>query len=575
MRFSLWAPAAERVDLVLEAAIAPMRPAGDGEWELVVDEVKPGDRYAFSIDGGEHRPDPRAVDQPDGIDAPSAVYDHDAFEWHDAGWSGVDLAHTVLYELHVGTFSEAGTFDGAIEHLPHLVELGVDAIELLPVATGSGQRGWGYDGVHLFAPHPAYGGPDGLKRLVDACHAAGLGMVMDVVYNHFGPAGNHLPEMGPYLTSTHQTVWGDAVNFDGPGSTGVRSFVIDNATMWLRDFHCDGLRLDAVHAITDTSPVHVLAELGDAVDRLASDLDRHLFVVAESDLNDPVFVRPRPDGYGLDAAWADDWHHALHTVLTGEKDGYYADYGSLGHLAKALEQAWVHDGTWSQHRGQHHGAPPTGLSPDRFVIAAQNHDQVGNRAGGERLSHLVSLGRLRIAAALLLTSPFVPMLFQGEEWGAGTPFLYFSDHADPDLGESVRTGRRQEFAAFGWDPHDLPDPQAPDTFLRSKLDWSELARPVHDELLAWHRALLALRRTHPHLRDPSTPARAHHGRGVLTVERGVMLVHANLGDEEVRVAARPGDGLLLASPDGARVERSAVVLPVDGVVVLSAQGHEV
>src|SRR5690606_31291439 len=353
----------------------------------------------------------------------------------------------------VGTFTPPGTFEAAIDRLPHLVELGVDAVELLPIAQFSGRRGWGYDGVDLFAPHHAYGGPDGLKRLVDACHRHGLGVVLDVVYNHLGPEGNHLPEFGPYFSDRHTTNWGPAINYDGPGSDAVRRFVVDNALMWLRDYHVDGLRLDAVHAIVDDSAHHLLTELASEVDALATRLGRPLFLIAESDLNDPRFVRSRDaGGHGLDAAWADEWHHALHAALSGEREGYYRDFGSLAHLAKALRQAWVYDGVYSPHRRRRHGRPPVGLSGHQFVVCTQNHDQVGNRARGERTSQLLSVERLEIAAALLLTSPFVPLLFQGEEWGARTPFLYFTDHEDPALARAVSEGRRNEFRAFGWDP---------------------------------------------------------------------------------------------------------------------------
>ena len=568
MRLAVWGPRASAVDLVTGAERLGMA-AEDGGWWAVDAPLSPGDRYAFSVDGGSPIPDPRAVDQPDGIDGWSAVYDHARHEWLDQGWRGIDLERAVLYELHVGTFSKAGTFDGAIEHLPHLRDLGVDAVELLPVATASGSRGWGYDGVQLFAPHPAYGGPDGLKRFVDACHAIGLGVVLDVVYNHFGPAGNHLPELGPYLTDRHQTFWGDAVSFDGPESHEVRRFVIDNALMWLRDFHCDGLRLDAVHAITDSSPVHVLAELGAEVDDLAKALGRPLLVVAESDLNDPVLVRPRPEGYGLHAAWADEWHHALHAVLTGERGGYYEDFGSLDQLVKALEQAWVHDGTWSAHRGRVHGSSPEGLPASSFVVATQNHDQIGNRATGERLVALTTEGRARIAAALLLTSPFVPLLFQGEEWAASTPFLYFTDHPDPELAQAVRAGRRAEFAAFGWPPDAVPDPQAEATFQRSKLRWEERDEPGHAGMLAWYRQLLALRRSEPDLHDPSQRARASHHDGVLTVQRGRIRLHANLGSGPHTVPRAGEDQVVLAFPDRIDTGGREVVLPVDSVVLLT------
>jgi maltooligosyltrehalose trehalohydrolase len=565
--FAVWAPLAAGVELVLGEERVDATQGGDGWWHAQAD-AKPGDRYGWSLEGGPPRPDPRSVDQPDGIDGLSAVYDHDAFEWRDATWPGRRATAGVLYELHVGTFSPAGTFDGAIERLPHLVDLGIDAVEVMPVATGSGRWGWGYDGVLLYAVHPAYGGPDGFKRFVDSCHAAGIAVVLDVVYNHFGPAGNHLPEFGPYLTDRHRTFWGDAVRFDGPEAHEVRRFVIDNAMMWLRDFHCDGLRLDAVHAIVDESPRHVLAELGEEVDRLASELGRPLTLIAESDLNDPVFVRPRPHGYGLAASWADDWHHALHTVLTGERSGYYEDFGALDQLVKALGQAWVYDGAWSPRRGRPHGHAVDGLPADAFVVAAQNHDQVGNRAAGERLPALTTWGRLHVAAALLLTSPFVPMLFQGEEWGASTPFQYFTDHADPDLGDAVRNGRRQEFAAFGWAPEDVPDPQDPATFERSRLDWDEPRAPRHAGLLRWHRELLRLRRAEPDLHDPSVGAVASEEQGVVTVRRGSVSVVANLADEARTAAVGSGQRLLMASEQRIRLDGAEVVLPVDSVAIL-------
>ena len=426
--FQVWAPGRRRVEVVLSGGPrVPMRPSDGGAgyggwWACSVEQAGPGSDYAFSLGEGPPRPDPRSAFQPQGIHGPSRVVDHAGFAWTDAGWRGMPLAGSVLYECHVGTFSAEGTFDGAIKHLGHLADLGVDAVELMPVAEFSGDRGWGYDGVDLFAPHHAYGGPDGLKRLIDAAHASGLGVVMDVVYNHLGPAGNYLPEFGPYFSAQHRTNWGEAVNFDGPGSDEVRRFVIDNALMWLRDYHCDGLRLDAVHAIVDHSATHILEELTVEVAALAAQAGRPLFLVAESDLNDPRFVRSRDaGGYGLGAAWADEWHHALHATLAGDTSGYYADFGPLPLLAKALRQAWVYDGTYSPYRQRVFGRPPAGLDGSQFVVATQNHDQVGNRAAGDRSSALMSDGRLRVAAALLLTSPFVPLLFQGEEWGRRDP----------------------------------------------------------------------------------------------------------------------------------------------------------
>jgi maltooligosyltrehalose trehalohydrolase len=571
--FRVWAPHRGRVELALGEQRSPMARADGGWWECAADQAGPGTDYAFSLDGGPPRPDPRSAFQPYGVHGPSRVVDHAGFGWHDSGWRGVPLAGSVLYECHVGTFSAEGTFDGAIAHLDHLAALGVDLIELMPVAEFPGDRGWGYDGVDLFAPHHAYGGPDGLKRLVDAAHVLGLGVVLDVVYNHLGPAGNYLPEFGPYFSPRHQTIWGDAVNFDGPGTDEVRRFVIDNALAWLRDYHGDGLRLDAVHAIADDSATHICEELAAEVRALAAHARRPLFVVAESDLNDPRLVRGREaGGYGLDAAWADDWHHALHATLTGEKDGYYEDFGPLPPLAKALRQAWVYDGIYSPYRQRVHGRSPAGLAGDQFVIFTQNHDQVGNRAAGERSGALMSEGRLRVAAALLLTSPFVPMLFQGEEWGAGTPFQFFTSHPDPGLGRKVSEGRREEFADFGWDPVDVPDPQDPATFERSRLDWAEPERDRHAGLLAWHRELISLRRRRPELTDPRL------GRvetaydlqyGWLIVRRGAAAVAANLGSGGWTFPASPATALLAASDPRVTRSRQGVALPPDTVAIVT------
>jgi len=511
--------------------------------------------------------------QPHGVDGPSQVVDHDAYAWGDSGWRGLPLAGAVLYECHVGTFSPAGTFDGVAARLDHLVDLGVDAIELMPVAEFSGPRGWGYDGVDLFAPHHAYGGPDGLKRLVDAAHARGLGVVLDVVYNHLGPAGNYLPEFGPYFSARHRTNWGDAINFDGPGSDEVRRFVIDNTLMWLRDYHCDGLRLDAVHAIVDQSATHILEALAVEVGALAAHAGRPLFLVAESDLNDPRFVRSRDaGGYGLAAAWADEWHHALHATLTGDLGGYYEDFGPLPLLAKALRQAWVYDGTYSPHRRRVHGRPPTGLSGSQFVVATQNHDQVGNRAAGERSSALMSEGRLKVAAALLLTSPFVPLLFQGEEWGATAPFQYFTSHNDPGLGRIVSEGRRSEFSSFGWDPASVPDPQDPATFERSKLDWTETGKEPHAGLLAWHQRLIALRRQTPALTDPRldrVETDCDPGAGWLVVRRGPVVVAANLGPGDWAFPAGLSAEVLAASDDRVEHTDRGLILPPDTVAILA------
>jgi len=585
--FRVWAPRAGRAEVVLTAAgpgeadsgeagrgerRLPMDQAERGWWTLRAADAGPGSDYAFSLDGGPPRPDPRSAFQPGGVHGPSRVVDHGAFTWSDGGWRGLPLTGSVLYECHIGTFSAEGTFDGAIGHLGHLDDLGVDAIELMPVAEFPGRRGWGYDGTALFAPHHAYGGPDGLKRLVDAAHGRGIGVIMDVVYNHAGPDGNYLPEFGPYFSARHRTSWGEAVNFDGPGSDEVRRFVLDNALMWLHDYHCDGLRLDAVHAIADDSATHILEELAAEVGALAAHAGRPLFVIAESDRNDPRYVRGRAaGGYGLDASWADEWHHALHASLTGEKSGYYADFGPLRLLAKAMRQAWVYDGVYSPYRQRVHGRPPAGLGGGQFVVAAQNHDQIGNRAAGQRTAALISDGRLRVAAALLLTAPFVPMLFQGEEWGAGTPFQYFTDHSDPALGRAVSEGRRREFAAFGWDPGDVPDPQDPATFERSRLDWAEPRRDPHAGLLAWHRRLIALRRQIPALTDPRldrVAADCDEEAGWLVVRRGPVVVASNLGSGTWTFPAPPSAELLAASDPGVKPAGRGVVLPPDTAAIL-------
>ena len=510
-RFEVWAPRAGGVDVVLgETRVAMAGPDEDGWFRAEVPDAGPGADYAFSLDGGPPLPDPRSPWQPEGVHGPSRLVDHDAFVWTDDGWTPpVPLADGVVYELHVGTFSPEGTFDGAAARLDHLVDLGVTAVELMPVVEFPGRRGWGYDGVDLWAPHSAYGGPEGFKRLVDACHARGLAVVLDVVYNHLGPDGNYLGVYGPYFTDHYATPWGQAVNFDQADSDPVRAFVVDNACMWVRDYHVDGLRLDAVHAIVDSSAVTIVEEIATSVHALAASLGRPVWVVAESDLNDPRVIRAVDvGGYGCDAQWSDDFHHALHAVLSGDRTGYYGDFGSLAQLAKALRQAWVYDGCRSSHRRRRHGRPPTGLSGDKFFGYLQNHDQIGNRATGERSSMLMGTGSLKVAAALVLCSPFVPMLFQGEEWGASTPFLYFTDHGDPALGRAVSEGRRREFAAFGWRAEEVPDPQDPETFRRSKLDWDERSRPPHAELLEWHRHLIRLRREVPALGAGYVPERS-------------------------------------------------------------------
>jgi maltooligosyltrehalose trehalohydrolase len=452
------------------------------------------------------------------------------------------------------------------------VSLGVTHVEVMPVAQFSGARGWGYDGVDLYAPHEGYGGPDGLKRFVDACHGRGLRVLLDVVYNHLGPAGNYLERFGPYFTERYGTPWGKAVNYDQAYSDEVRRFVIDNALMWLRDYRFDGLRLDAVHAILDQSAVHVLEQLAAETRALERETGRHYDLIAESDLNDPRLVRDvEQGGYGLDAAWSDDFHHALHALLTGEAAGYYGDFGTMGHLAGALRRIYVYDGRYSEYRRRRHGRPAGDLPASRFVIAAQNHDQVGNRALGERLEHLVGHRRARIAAAVLLTAPGVPLLFQGEEWAASTPFQYFTSHEDAALGKAVSEGRRREFAAFGWQPEGVPDPQANETFKRSRLDWAELEELGHADMLAWYRDLIALRRATPDLRDPALRnVRVDYDEAArwLAMTRGAFTLAFNLADEAHIIPVPPSRAVVLASDADVTLRGGNVRLPPNSVAIL-------
>jgi maltooligosyltrehalose trehalohydrolase len=566
--FAVWAPERSDVRLRLARSTIPLAAGAGGWWRADVPGAVPGTDYGYLLDGaGEPLPDPRSAWQPHGVHGLSRVYDHAAFPWTDAGWTGKALAGSVLYELHVGTFTPEGTFDAAIGRLDHLVDLGVDLVELLPVNAFNGTHNWGYDGVCWYAPHEGYGGPDGLKRLVDACHARGLGVLIDAVYNHFGPSGAYAPRFAPYLAEGANT-WGRSLNLDGPHSDEVRRYIVDSALSWLRDYHADGLRLDAVHALVDHRAVHVLEELAAEVDALAAHLGRPLTLIAESDLNDPRLVTPREaGGYGLHAQWNDDAHHALHTLLTGERQGYYADFGSPECLATVLTGAFFHTGTWSSFRGRTHGRPVDRqrTPAHRFVAYLQNHDQIGNRATGDRISATLSPGLLRVGAVLLLASPFTPMLFMGEEWGATTPWQFFTSHPEPDLAAAVDEGRRREFAEHGWPPGDVPDPQDPMTLARSRLDWAELDKPAHRDLLDLYRRLIALRRALPDLTDPRLDlVEVTHGDGWLVMRRGTTAVAANLAPHPTRVPL-PAADLLLATAPGAT---AAGDLPPESAAIL-------
>ena len=500
MRAEVWAPDAGAVALVREAGRTPLTrdPARPGWW--TGPDLAHGERYGFSLDEGPPRPDPRSLRQPDGVHALSEAYDPGTLPWSDARWSGRELSASVLYELHVGTFTPAGTLDAAIDHLDDLAELGVDLVELMPLAAFDGAHGWGYDGVALRAVHEPYGGPAALQRFVDAAHGKGLGVVLDVVPNHLGPSGSYLREFGPYFTSTHTTPWGDAVNLDAAGSDEVRAFLSAVCLGWLTDFHLDGLRLDAVHALRDDRAQTWLEQLAAEVDALAARLGRPLALIAESDRNDPATVVPRSaGGLGLTAQWDDDFHHALHVELTAETAGYYADFADPDALATVMAGAFLHDGRWSSFRGHSHGRPvpregPAAVDPWRFVVSLQTHDQVGNRAAGERLGQLTSLDRVAAGAALLLLGPFTPLLFMGEEWAASTPWQFFTSFPDPELGRAVSEGRRREFGSHGWGLEEVPDPQDPATRERSVLRWDERALSPHREMLAWWTELIALRR---------------------------------------------------------------------------------
>jgi maltooligosyltrehalose trehalohydrolase len=570
----VWAPRPRQLHLEVGGQLVDMTKHGNGWWQAPV-ALEHGDDYAFRIDGGDPRPDPRAFWLPHGVHASARAYDHSTYSWGDEGWRGVSLAGSVVYELHIGTFTPNGTFDAAIERLDHLADLGIDIVEVLPVASYDGPRGWGYDGVGLYAVHEPYGGPDGFKRFVDACHQRRLGVVLDVVYNHVGPVGNYLGEFGPYFNQHYSTPWGPAINYSGRGSDDVRRWAIDNALMWLREFHVDGLRLDAVHAIVDTRATHLLEEMSRDVDALAAQTHRPLFLVAESDLNDPRLVTAREaGGFGLGAQWVDDPHHALHALLTDERQGYYCDFGSIATLAAALASPYHHAGTWSTFRGRTHGRPldRDRIPGSRFVTYLHNHDQVGNRATGDRMSSYLSPGRLRIGAALTLCAPYVPMLFMGEEWGATTPWQFFTSFTDAAIATKVNSGRRQEFAAHGWADRDIPEPQDPATFERSILDWAELGKDEHQELLDWHRQLVALRKSRPELTDPwLTHVRTSYDEQDrwLVVRRGAVAIVVNLADRSQAVpAGAVVDEILLASGE-IRAHGTHVQMQAEAVTIVT------
>jgi maltooligosyltrehalose trehalohydrolase len=542
--FDVWAPGRARVRLSIGDATFEMTRTEDGWWTpgAAVPDLADGEvDYGYLLDDDPRPlPDPRSRRQPGGVHERSRTFDPTAYAWQDGSWTGRQLAGSVIYELHIGTFTPEGTFDAALGKLDHLRSIGVDFVEVMPVNAVNGTHNWGYDGVLWSAVHEPYGGPAGYQRFVDGCHAAGLGVLQDVVYNHLGPSGNYLPEFGPYLKSGANT-WGDLVNLDGEGSVEVRRLILDNVRMWLEDYHVDGLRLDAVHALDDASPLHLLQEMAIEVAALSAHQRRPLTLIAESDLNDPLLVTPREaGGYGLDAQWSDDFHHAVHVALTRETTGYYADFEPLSALAKVCERGFFHDGTWSSFRGRDHGVPiDTSTMPTwRLVVCSQNHDQIGNRAAGDRLTATLDDDQLACAALLTMAGPFTPMLFQGEEWAASTPFQFFTSHPEPDLGRATAEGRIKEFERMGWDPAVVPDPQDPATFERSRLDWTELDEGRHARMLDVYRRLAVLRRTLPELTDPAFGAvscAVDEQARVFRMRRGSVETVVNFGDEPAQV----------------------------------------
>jgi maltooligosyltrehalose trehalohydrolase len=579
--FTVWAPKQEKVAVKIGDEVYPMKGPNDrGYWTVAVEDAGPGTDYGFLLDDEDQvYPDPRSLWQPNGVHQASRIYDQLAFQWMDATWQGPPLTGAVIYELHIGTFTPQGNFDAAIEKLKFLYELGITHVEVMPVAEAAGSRGWGYDGVDLFASSSCYGGPDAFKRFVNACHMQGIGVILDVVYNHFGPVGNYTDKFGQYTTEKHKTPWGDAVNLEDAGSDEVRKFFSDNALMWMRDFHVDGLRLDAIHELVDRSAVHFLEQLAANVYNLSATVGRRLFLIAESDLNNPCIVRPiEANGYGMDAQWSDDFHHSLFTLLHVEDDktkGYYGDFGDFECLAKSLKDMFVYDGAYSEYRKRHHGRPVDSLSAHHFVGFIQNHDQVGNRATGDRLSHIVGIPRTKVAIGIVMTAPFIPMLFQGEEWAASTPFLYFADHEDPEMAKLVAEGRKKEFAAFGWDESQIPNPEDESTFTSSRLNWDDLSDPMHQDMLEWTKRLIHLRRNSISLNDGD---RGHvkvsfsEENRWIRMDRNLISIFANLGPGPCQFKIGEEHKIVLASmPEYTHWEDGHVTIPPDGFAILSAE----
>ncbi len=546
-RFTVWAPFIKDLGVNVEGQKVPMERDEKGYWSVLA-EAPPDTVYTFTLDGKVDRPDPASHYQPHGVHEASQVIDH-SFEWDDGKWKGIPLNEMIIYELHTGAFTPQGDFQSIIPRLDDLIHLGVNTIELMPVAQFPGERNWGYDGAYLFAVQNSYGGPQGLKTLVNACHQRGMAVILDVVYNHLGPEGNYLRDFGPYFTDRYKTPWGDAINFDGPYSDEVRNFFIENALYWLEQFHVDALRLDAIHGIYDLSARPFLEELAQSVDELSKEMGRKFYLIAESDLNDVKVIRPREAGYGIHAQWNDDFHHSLHAHLTGERQGYYQDFGSLKQLAKALREGFVYSWQYSKYRKRRHGSSSQDRPAHQFVVFSQNHDQVGNRLGGDRLSTILSFEALKLVAGAVILSPNVPLLFMGEEYGEESPFLYFISHTDPELVEAVRKGRREEFSDFDWGDRveEIPDPYREETFSKCKLRWEKREEGKHQILYDFYRELIRLRKEFPSLYHLSKEDMDVREEGtIISVRRwhegDEVLYIMNLGSQEVTADLDLQDG---------------------------------
>lgn len=556
-RFSVWAPFKEKVAVKLKHKDpVPLNRIENGYWEKILGDTKPGDYYKFKLDEELEFPDPASRSQPDGVHSWSQIIDPNAHRWQDIHWKGLPISQMIIYELHVGTFTEEGTFEAVINKLDHLLELGVNTIEIMPISQFPGDRNWGYDGVYPYAAQHSYGGVEGLKNMIDACHGKGIAVILDAVYNHMGPEGNYLSQYGPYFTEKYQTPWGAALNFDDKHSDEVRNFFLQNALMWLEEFHFDGLRLDAIHEIIDRGARHLLKEMSQRVDELEEKTGKTYVLIAESDLNDTKVVNLyEKGGFGLEGQWVDDFHHSVHTLLTGEDGGYYRDYGKISHLAKAFRQGFIYDGIYSSYRKRTVGNSPRGLALHHFIVSIQNHDQVGNRMLGDRLTNLVPFEALKLAAGIMLTSPFVPMLYMGEEFAEDKPFQYFVSHGDPDLVKAVQQGRKREFEYFLTHEGDFPDPQSKDTFNNSKLNWDFQDNTEKKLIFELYKYLLKLRRegAFESFRKEEIKTEAFESNNLLIVKAdGANSLFAvyNFSQESQTINLPEGDwDLLIASAD--------------------------